>query len=160
MRTRGTGRGQPGEKRDRGHWSGDTEERGNGKKKRWENRRREPEEEGRGTGEEERRREEPGRGGEPGEPGRGEPIPVEFGIAFEDLLWNHCASTLHRSETNGNADRAVRRATEMTSTIVVQSRLDEEWWAVSLECCGYSRKFKTSQRIGRLNMIRSLSTDC
>ena len=31
-------------------------------------------------------------------------IPTEFGIACEDLQWNHCTLTLHRSETNGIAD--------------------------------------------------------
>ena len=36
-------------------------------------------------------------------------FPVEFGKACEDLSWNHCASTPHRSETNGIAERAVRR---------------------------------------------------
>ena len=34
---------------------------------------------------------------------------LEFGIACEDLSWNHCTSTPHRSETNGIAERAVRR---------------------------------------------------
>ena len=27
---------------------------------------------------------------------------LEFGKACEDLFWNHCTSTPHRSETNGN----------------------------------------------------------
>ena len=34
---------------------------------------------------------------------------LEFGKAYEDLSWNHCTSTPHRSETNGIAVRAVRR---------------------------------------------------
>ena len=34
---------------------------------------------------------------------------LEFGKACEDLSWNHCTSTPHRSETNGIAKRAVRR---------------------------------------------------
>ena len=34
---------------------------------------------------------------------------LEFGKACEDLSWNHCTSTPHRSDTNGVADRAVRR---------------------------------------------------
>ena len=34
---------------------------------------------------------------------------LEFGKACEDLSWNHCISTPHRSETNGIAERAVRR---------------------------------------------------
>ena len=34
---------------------------------------------------------------------------LEFGKACEDLSWNHCTSTPHRSETNGIAERAERR---------------------------------------------------
>ena len=34
---------------------------------------------------------------------------LEFGKACEDLSWNHCTSTPHRSETNGIAERAVHR---------------------------------------------------
>ena len=40
---------------------------------------------------------------------------LEFGKACEDLSWNHCTSTPHRSETNGIAERAVRRVKEGTS---------------------------------------------
>ena len=29
---------------------------------------------------------------------------LEFGKACEDLYWNHCTSTSHRSETNGIAE--------------------------------------------------------
>ena len=36
---------------------------------------------------------------------------LEFGKSCEDLSWNHCTSTPHRSETNGIAERAVRRVT-------------------------------------------------
>ena len=42
---------------------------------------------------------------------------VEFGKACEDLSWNHCTSTPHRSETNGIAERAVRRVKEGTSAV-------------------------------------------
>ena len=34
---------------------------------------------------------------------------LEFGKSCEDLSWNHCTSSPHRSETNGIAERAVRR---------------------------------------------------
>ena len=34
---------------------------------------------------------------------------LEFGKACEDLSWNHGTSTPHRSETDGIAERAVRR---------------------------------------------------
>ena len=37
---------------------------------------------------------------------------LEFGKACEDFSWNHCTSTPHRSETNGIAERAVRRVKE------------------------------------------------
>ena len=54
--------------------------------------------------------------------------------ACEDLSWNHCTSTPHRSQTNGFAERAVRRVKEGTSAVLLQSGLDEKWWADSMEC--------------------------
>ena len=48
---------------------------------------------------------------------------IEFGKACEDLSWNHCASTPHRSETNGFAERAVRRIKERTSAVLLQRSL-------------------------------------
>ena len=64
---------------------------------------------------------------------------LEFGKACEDLSWNHCTSTPHRSETNGIAERAVRRVKEGTSAVLLQSGLDEKWWADSMECSTYLR---------------------
>ena len=64
---------------------------------------------------------------------------LEFGKACEDLSWNHCTSTPHRSETNGIAERAVRRVKEGTSAVLLQSGLNESWWADSMECCIYLR---------------------
>ena len=40
----------------------------------------------------------------------------------------------HRLETNGIAERAVRRVKEGTSAVLLQSGLDEKWWANSMEC--------------------------
>ena len=57
---------------------------------------------------------------------------LEFGKSCEDLSWNHCTSTPHRSETNGIAERAVRRVKEGTSAVLLQSGLNESWWADSL----------------------------
>ena len=54
---------------------------------------------------------------------------LEFGKACEDFSWNHCTSTPHRSETNGIAERAVRRVKEGTSAVLLQSGLNESWWA-------------------------------
>ena len=64
---------------------------------------------------------------------------LEFGKACGDLSWNHCTSTPHRSETNGIAERAVRRVKEGTSAVLLQSGLNESWWADSLECYTYLR---------------------
>ena len=64
---------------------------------------------------------------------------LEFGKACEDLSWNHCTSTPHRSETIGIAERAVRRVKEGTSAVLLQSSLNESWWADSMECYTYLR---------------------
>ena len=37
---------------------------------------------------------------------------LEIGRSCEELSWNHCTSTPHRPETNGIAERAVRRVKE------------------------------------------------
>ena len=57
---------------------------------------------------------------------------LEFGTSCEDLSWNHCPSTPHRSET-------VRRVKEGTSAELLQSGLNESWWADSMECYTYLR---------------------
>ena len=64
---------------------------------------------------------------------------LEFGKACEDLSWNHCTSTPHRSETDGIAERAVRKVTEGTTAVLLQSGLNESWWADSMECYSYLR---------------------
>ena len=64
---------------------------------------------------------------------------LEFGKACEDLSWIHCTSSPHRSETNGIAERAVRRVKEGTSAVLLQSGLNEIWWADSMECYTYLR---------------------
>ena len=64
---------------------------------------------------------------------------LEFGKACEDLSWNHCTSTPHRSETNGIVERAVRRVKEGTSAVLLQSSPNESWWADSTECYTYLR---------------------
>ena len=67
---------------------------------------------------------------------------LEFGKACEDLSWNHCTSTPHRSETNGIAERAVRRVKEGTSAELLQSGLNESWWADSMECYTHLRNIQ------------------
>ena len=48
---------------------------------------------------------------------------LEFVKDCEDLSWNHWTSTPHRSETNGIAERAVRRVKEGTSAVLLQSEV-------------------------------------
>ena len=62
---------------------------------------------------------------------------LEFGKSCEGPSWNHCTSTPHRSETNGIAERAVRRVKEGTSAVLLQSGLDIERCADSMECYSY-----------------------
>ena len=66
----------------------------------------------------------------------------EFGKACEEFTWNHCTSKPHRSETNGIAERAVRRMKEGTSAVLLQSSLDKEWWRDSMECYCYLRNIQ------------------
>ena len=67
---------------------------------------------------------------------------LEFGKACDDLSWNHCTWTPHRSETNGIAESAVRRVKEGTSAVLLQSGLNESWWADSMECKTYLRNIQ------------------
>ena len=67
---------------------------------------------------------------------------LEFGKSCEELSWSHCTSTPHRSETNGIAERAVRREKEETSAVLSQPRLDNEWWADSVEFYCYLRSIQ------------------
>ena len=64
---------------------------------------------------------------------------LEFGKACENLSWNQCTSTPHRSETTGISEGAVRRVKEGTSAVLLQSGLNESWWTDSMECFTYLR---------------------
>ena len=64
---------------------------------------------------------------------------LEFGKYCEELSWNNRTSTPYRSETNGIAERAIRREKEGTSAVLLQSGLDDKWWSDSMECYCYLR---------------------
>ena len=66
---------------------------------------------------------------------------LEFGKACEDLSWNQCTSTPHRSETNGIAERAVRIVKKRHLCCIVAIR-SENWWADSMECYTYLRNIE------------------
>ena len=79
---------------------------------------------------------------------------LEFGKVCEDLSWNHCTSTPHRSETNGIAERAVRRVKEGTSAVLLQSGLNESWWAGFMECTPICETSQIYYLMGRRPMKR------
>ena len=81
---------------------------------------------------------------------------LEFGKACEDLSWNHCTSTPHRSETNGIAERAVRRVKEGMSAVLLQSGLGGKWWADSMECETYLRNIQDLLSDGKTPYERRL----
>ena len=70
--------------------------------------------------------------------------------ACEDLSWNHRTSTPHRCETNGIAERAVRRVKEGTSAVLLQSGLDDRWWSDSMECYCYLRNVRDLLADGKI----------
>ena len=84
---------------------------------------------------------------------------LEFGKACEDLSWNHCTSTPHRSETNGIAERAVRGVKDGTSAVLLQSGLNENWWADSMECQTYLRNIQDLSQES-INLERKSYLDC
>ena len=59
---------------------------------------------------------------------------IRWNSANPVKISHHCTSTPHRSETNGIAERAVRRVKEGTSVVLLQSGLNESWLADSMEC--------------------------
>ena len=84
----------------------------------------------------------------------------EFGKACEDLSWNYCTSTPHRSETNSIAERAVRRVKEGTSAVLLQSGLNESWWADSMEKYTYLRNVTDLLSDGKTPYERRLGQPC
>ena len=49
---------------------------------------------------------------------------LEFGTSCEQLSWNHRTSMPYRSETNGTAERTIRRVKEGTLAVLLQSRIE------------------------------------
>ena len=81
---------------------------------------------------------------------------LEYGEACEDLSWNHCTSTPLRSETNGIAERAMRRVKEGTSAVLLQSGLNESWCADFMECYTYLRNVQNLLSDGKTPKERRL----
>ncbi len=58
----------------------------------------------------------------------------EFAKAMKDLKLLHDKSTPYRPQTNGVAERAVKRVKEGTAAVLLQSRLVDDWWREAAEC--------------------------
>ena len=78
---------------------------------------------------------------------------LEFVKACEELSWNDCTSTPHRSELSGIAERAVRRI-EGTCAVLLHSGMDEKWWADSTECCYHLRNIQDKLSYGKTHYGR------
>jgi len=63
----------------------------------------------------------------------------EFKKAFQELNFLADTSTPHRSETNGVAERAVRRLKEGTSCTLFQSGFYGEWWPEAMDAYCFLR---------------------
>jgi hypothetical protein len=63
----------------------------------------------------------------------------DFEKAAKDLGWLHDESNPYRPETNGVAERAVRRVKEGTAATLVQSGFDESWWDEAMVCFCFLR---------------------
>ena len=59
--------------------------------------------------------------------------------AFEEKGWAADTSVPHRSETNGQAESAVRKVKEGTSSALVQSGFLESWWSEAMACYWFLR---------------------
>ena len=64
---------------------------------------------------------------------------LEFRKSCEESSWNHCTSTPQRSGTSAVAERARCSIKGGTSAVLLQSGLDNEWMADSMECNCYLR---------------------
>ena len=60
----------------------------------------------------------------------------------------------------GIAERAVRRVQERTSAVLLQSGLDEKWWAESVECCWYLRSVQDLLAGGKTPCERRFGESC
>jgi hypothetical protein len=63
----------------------------------------------------------------------------EFEKAMEDLGFSHDTSTPYRPQTNGVAERAVRRVKEGTTAVLLQSCFALLWWPEAMACYCFLR---------------------
>ena len=70
----------------------------------------------------------------------------EFAKAANKLKITHDRSTPHRPQTNGEAERAVRKVKEGTIATLQQSGLNHLWWAEAQSCFCFLHNFVDPQR--------------
>lgn len=83
----------------------------------------------------------------------------EFEKAWRDLGWIHHESTPYRPETNGVAERAVRRTKEGKAATLIRSGFDEQWWNMAIECCCFLWNIVVQQTIKVKSALREESSD-
>ena len=64
---------------------------------------------------------------------------AEFKAAFSGLHWPADTCAPHRKQTNGIAERQIRRAREGTGSALVQAGTDPTWWAEASQCFCFLR---------------------
>ena len=64
---------------------------------------------------------------------------AEFKAAFKGLRWLGDTCTPHRKQTNGIAERTIRRVREGTGSALVQAGADPIWWAEASQCFCFLR---------------------
>ena len=72
----------------------------------------------------------------------------EFESALRELGWCHDTSTPYRSQTNGVAERAVRKVKEGTSCTLTQSGFEVQWWPEAQDCYCFLRNVTDVQKDG------------
>ena len=77
--------------------------------------------------------------------------------ACEELSWNHRTSRPHRAETNGIAERAVRRVKEGTSAVLLQSGLHGKCDQILSNAIAICETSSTSWPTGKLHMKEALA---
>ena len=78
----------------------------------------------------------------------------EFKLALQELNFTHDTSTPHRPQTNGIAERAVRRVKEGTSCALHQSGLTDKWWKPAMKCFCFLHNVVTLMTHGKTAYVK------
>ena len=84
---------------------------------------------------------------------------AEFISAMKELKFPHDTSRTHRSESNGVAERAVRKVKEGTSSVLFQSGLDDKWWGWAMTCYCFLHNVSDALQDGQTPYKRRFGED-